>query len=416
MPSKRSAFGDLDSRRRRAHTKSRHGCRNCKLRRIKCDEQQPQCKKCASFGVLCNYSSAQGSDLQPAWQEAQMKTNELSFGQAVFSSKPQILELSTFSVITVGRGHGSFTMDQESLARLNRFQTRTVYSFGTESALNIYQNDVVQLALEHPFLMHVILAITAIHDRHLLPAPKNATRSLTEVYHGAKGAALLAEKLSRPIVYADRDALWSTAAMIGVATMTSIEASDPMTAWPMKPFESTDLGWLSLSAGKEAIWRVTNPLRPDSIFYRMADDYRAIRNPPRIREITDIPNEFVDLCSLDGPTPLEQNPYYITVSLVADLLEFESSSNRTKDSLPRYVSFLGIMPSDFRSLLYSKDPRALLLFAYWYSFVDASRWWIARRAWLECQSICLYLDRYHASDSKIQALLERPKRRCGLMD
>ncbi|KAJ5729073.1 uncharacterized protein N7483_003581 [Penicillium malachiteum] len=416
MSSKRSAFGDMDSRRRRAHTKSRHGCRNCKLRRIKCDEQQPQCQKCASFGVLCNYSSAQGSDLQPAWQEAQMKTNEPSFKQAVFSFKPQILELSNFSVITVGSGYSSFTMDQESLARLNRFQTRTVYSFGTKSALNIYQNDVVQLALEHPFLMHVILAVTAIHDRHLLPAPKNGTRSLTEIYHGAQGAALLAEKLSRPIAYADRDALWSTAAMIGVATMTSIEASNPMEAWPMKPFESTDLGWLSLTKGKEAVWRATNPLRPDSIFYRMADDYRAHRNPPRLREIADIPYDFVHLCSLDGRTPLEQNPYYTAVSLLADFIELESSSRSTEESLPRFVSFLGIMTSDFRSLLYSKDPRALLLFAYWYSFVDASRWWIARRAWIECQSICFYLDRYHASDSKIQALLERPKRRCGLMD
>ncbi|KAJ6013548.1 hypothetical protein N7540_008139 [Penicillium herquei] len=264
--------------------------------------------------------------------------------------------------------------------------------------------------------MHVILAITAIHDRHLLPAPKNGTRSLTEVYHGAKGAALLAEKLSRPIAYADRDALWSTAAMIGVATMTSIEASNPMKAWPMKPFESTDLDWLSLTAGKEAIWRVTNPLRPDSIFYRMADDYRALRNPPRLRETTDIPDEFVHLCSLDGPIPLEQNPYYTAVSLVADFLEFESASSYTEDSLPRYVSFLPLMTADFRSLLYLKDPRALLLFAYWYSFMDASRWWIARRAWIECQSICLYLDQHHASDSEVQALLERPKRRCGLME
>lgn len=38
-----------------AHRKSRTGCRNCKLRKVRCDETRPKCIKCDTYGILCNY-------------------------------------------------------------------------------------------------------------------------------------------------------------------------------------------------------------------------------------------------------------------------------------------------------------------------------------------------------------------------
>lgn len=43
---------------RKTHTKSRLGCKQCKDRKVKCDEQKPGCKKCASNGRLCSYLDA----------------------------------------------------------------------------------------------------------------------------------------------------------------------------------------------------------------------------------------------------------------------------------------------------------------------------------------------------------------------
>jgi hypothetical protein len=40
---------------RRAHTKSRRGCQQCKQRKIKCDELTPACRKCAVAGRRCSY-------------------------------------------------------------------------------------------------------------------------------------------------------------------------------------------------------------------------------------------------------------------------------------------------------------------------------------------------------------------------
>ncbi|KAF5598598.1 C6 zinc finger [Fusarium pseudocircinatum] len=41
--------------RRRAHRKSRTGCRTCKASRIKCDENRPFCKNCIRREALCEY-------------------------------------------------------------------------------------------------------------------------------------------------------------------------------------------------------------------------------------------------------------------------------------------------------------------------------------------------------------------------
>lgn len=256
--------------------------------------------------------------------------------------------------------------------------------------------------------MRIILAVTATHDRYLLTAPDNSKRSVAEVYHGAQGAALLSEKLSSPIRYEDRDALWSSAAMLGIASISSIEASSPAEAWPLKPDDLSDLDWLNLSVGKKAIWRATDPLRPDSIFYPMADVYIQSMKRPPLRDLSELAPDFIQLCSLDEPLACGQNPYYSAVSILSDLWE----ATDTREMTGRYISFLSLMELDFRSLLDCKDPRALLIFAYWYALLSNSLWFITRRARLECQSICLYLEKYHADDGDIQRMLKVPKAKC----
>ncbi|KAI3572650.1 hypothetical protein IWW34DRAFT_708134 [Fusarium oxysporum f. sp. albedinis] len=40
---------------RRAHNKSRLGCRVCKQRKVKCDERKPACDRCVTAGRQCSY-------------------------------------------------------------------------------------------------------------------------------------------------------------------------------------------------------------------------------------------------------------------------------------------------------------------------------------------------------------------------
>jgi hypothetical protein len=101
-------------RKIRAHRKTRSGCGNCKLRRVKvrqrrpnrtgcsirssyethhrktnswmylqCDETRPECRRCTDFGVICNYDGGQPDNLQPRY----LMSGKFANGQeGVFSS------------------------------------------------------------------------------------------------------------------------------------------------------------------------------------------------------------------------------------------------------------------------------------------------------------------------------------------
>jgi hypothetical protein len=125
--------------------------------------------------------------------------------------------------------------------------------------------------------MHAILAITASHDRYLAPGPQH--RNVLEIYHGSQCAKLFSQKLSQYIEPQDRDALWATAALLSVLTVSSVEAAIPSEAWPLKPSDPLDLEWLHMTEGKMVVWNLTDPLRPGGMFRAMLDTYTKLFSP-----------------------------------------------------------------------------------------------------------------------------------------
>ncbi|KAJ6018840.1 hypothetical protein N7499_009978 [Penicillium canescens] len=429
-------------RKRRAHTKSRQGCRNCKIRRVKCDETRPQCQKCMQYGVSCNYTAqAQGQtpDLL-AWQTGEPNKPENNRArQIVFNAKP--IPKMLLLPITVGNGPDSFILDIESQARLYRFQTRTLPTIGTPKMSALYQRVIIGLALPHPFLMHTILGITATHDRLSLTLPSKLPSTSTspppithkESHHRQQAAKNLIKKLSTTVNPQDRDALWAAAALLGVTSLTSIESTTPQETWPLKnqdkPPDLSDLQWMNLTKGKEAIWKVTNPLRPDSVFHILKDEYRDLTVDPGICAISELKVEFVDVFNLadhdqpHGPSidinstgenengTHNPNPYLKAISILTRLRGPECRNG----SIPRDLAFISFMEGSFRRLLQVKDLRALLLLAYWYAPLCRDAWFIARRAWLECRAICLYLEIVCADgDEEVLGLVGWPREMCGL--
>lgn len=260
--------------------------------------------------------------------------------------------------------------------------------------------------------MHVVQTLTAIHDRYLSASP-NSGQTITEVYRLSRAAALFNRKLSAPIQPPDCDALWATAALLGIIAFSSIEASKPEEAWPLRNPEPSDLEWIRMSESKMAIWNITNPLRPDSVFHTLADEYKTgylVSAVPR-SGIEGIPSVFIQLYGLDNSSSTDNSPYHAAVHAFAPLLSIECDQS----TIARFLSFICHMHLDFKRLLEQKDPRALLLLSYWYAKVCHSVWWIERRATLECQATCIYLERHHAGETAIQELLQFPKMRCGLV-
>lgn len=269
------------------------------------------------------------------------------------------------------------------------------------------------LSSQHPYLMHITQAMTAAHDRYLSPTspPK---QSVLESYHLTRGLALFATKLSQPLQDSDRDSLWASAALLGIIVVSAIEATAPEEAWPLKKSEPEDLEWMKMSESKHVVWRLTDPLRKGSLFRTSSQEWvvskEALPQPPA-RGVAGVPQAFIDLFKLDDTSTAENNPYFEQVHILSSVLTLPPE----QPTIVRFLSFMNTVHSPFRELMKKKDPRALLLLAYWYATVIEGRWWIVRRARMECQAICLYLERECKNNVQLMELLEYPKITCGLV-
>ncbi|KAL2423468.1 hypothetical protein ABEF95_000923 [Exophiala dermatitidis] len=409
---------EVPSRKRKAHSKSRLGCRNCKLRRVKCDEKKPECRKCIDFGVICNYGP-DVPDLEPragarevgCINDATIEKSTLSGNGPILETINASLQMDTSPAMSSIYARGQF--DYSDLARMHRFQTRTVLSLGTRGTCYHFQKEIVEVACQHRFVMHIIQTITMAQDRHLMGLA-TSKRSPTELYHMTQGVSALQHKLSNPVRDEDRDALIVAATLLGVITFALLEASSIEEIWPLG---DGDFNWLNLSDGKKAVWKLANPLRTGSVF-------RALGHLYSRNHIEDIearerrPCVFDHLCEDDPDgaedilAPARVNPYRRTVRYMATVLHLDCDDS----TWFKFLAFIGYVDPGFKALLEMKDPWAMLMLAYWFAKICRGRWWNSARAILQGQAICLYLERHHAYDARLQEAIRYPKEELHLAE
>lgn len=399
------AAPEQGKRRRRAHQKSRKGCGNCKLRRVKCDETQPRCKKCISFGVSCNYD--------PTSDELQMTTSgtfildgpqkaPVSFNQTVLSM-----------VNTPPKMHSSnsrttfYELRLEDLEVVSRFQSRTVLTIGTKESVQMFQREWFRIACEHSMLMHVILAMTLMHDRYIAGFA-DTPQSVAEAYHHYQGTVMFKRKLTDHDPR-ERDALWAAAALLGGLAFANIEARTYEEAWPLKAPSESDLDWFRMTDGKRAVWKLIEPMRENSVIHEAWQQVDSLRlsSEPTLSSCP-IFNELYGL--IDG-TSGEHSPCRNAASVLMPLLAIECNHS----NIAKFLCFVGHTEPEYKQLLGEKDPLALLILAYWYGkMCQYKQWWIQPRAVLECQAICVYLEKHHRDENGIESLLHFPRTMSGL--
>lgn len=253
-----------------------------------------------------------------------------------------------------------------------------------------------------------------MHDR-FLAGRANDNQSVAELFHYSQAASSFRRKLSTSIPTSDHDGLWATCALLGTIAIFAIEATNPYDAWPMKS-SSSDLEWLEVLDGIHTVWAIIKPTRPGSAFEGLSKDrskeYLLSTKTPSLRHsIDDLPLQFMELCEITKLSTPDNNPYLSTLNTLAPLLVM----NCTQTTYLCYLAFTGHMDSIYKRLLHKKDPRALLILAYWYAkLCRTAPWFLANRALIECQSICLYLERLYPDHKLIQQLLQFPRLECGL--
>jgi hypothetical protein len=360
------------------------------------------CEKCLEFGVTCNYD-ASIPDLQPRPGLTEGISIDSKLQNPPLCGNQPLLDMINV-YLNVDRSapfekRAALRLDYTDLARLERFQSRTVLSMGTARTAAYFQKEMVKLVASHRFLMHMIQSVTASHDRFLAGRTLSA-QSEVEVYHMSQGIKGFQHKLSNPVRPEDRDSLLVAATLVGVVTCFSLEASSVEGMWPL---QDSHLSWLDLSDGKKSIWRIVDPLRPDSIWKPLAEMYERDHILGE-RAYPSVLSVFDHLLSDDDSSP--EKPYHRSASYLITLLDLDC----TDATWMRFVAFIAHVDPNFKVGLRNKDPWALLMLAYWYMKVCRGPWWTAARAILGGQAICLYLERYHSDDAAIQRAVRCPKK------
>ncbi|GFP58684.1 hypothetical protein TASIC1_0011005100 [Trichoderma asperellum] len=310
---------------------------------------------------------------------------------------------------------GEYALRPEDHAALSRFYGRTASTLGTPTMRDGYFKVVHSLVDEHAFLIHILLAITLLHDTHLSQAPLPPSHSHSLAFHWYHSTAILKHFLALPspattLSSTHRDALWVCASILGATSFASIRTQDPLAAWPLAdPNPAVDLDWLKMGYGKKVVWDIADPSRPESVFHNI------LHNTPMQQHIDTsapispgvFPPFVYSFFGLSTPTSsADTNPYHRACVILSVL--WPNTIN--EDNAILFLTFITHIDPTYRSLLEEKDPRALLLLLFWHCLVvPLENWWLRRRCVVEAKAICMYLDKHCADDEGIIKMLEMPK-------
>ncbi|KAK1622540.1 hypothetical protein BDP81DRAFT_466054 [Colletotrichum phormii] len=193
-----AAAGDV--KLRRAHRKSRNGCKECKRRHVKCDETRPTCVNCATAERHCSYldslpasagSSTAAISSGPAAKRAAAAAalvaspagSSGSNGNSASAAATAVAFATSPSITTVVNDFVMRTEDDHDVASppngqfftlehmrlLHHLETR----MGTFMAADAFMKPLVDMnleaALNTPYLMDVLLGLSAQHMAELHP-------------------------------------------------------------------------------------------------------------------------------------------------------------------------------------------------------------------------------------------------------
>lgn len=250
-----------------------------------------------------------------------------------------------------------------------------------------------------------------MHDRHPVSSPPRPP-SMAELAHFTRGTALFNLNLSESLSSSGKDAIWGAITLLGSYTLAHIDAVSPEQAWPLRKPSETGLDWLRMYNGKREIWRIADSTRPNCCLRLVSQEFEMFRQEmsPIEHGLTRLPGELCRLLGLHGHVNLFCKPYHTPANILTTLTAMDSS----RTSILAFLCSLLLMQADFRQLVLDKDPYALILLAYWAKFSQYPAWYVWRQTILECQAICLYLDRYHGDIENLDIILEHPRRICGI--
>ncbi|EXJ55139.1 hypothetical protein A1O7_08064 [Cladophialophora yegresii CBS 114405] len=241
---------------RKSHTKSRKGCKTCKRRHIRCDENFPQCRNCTKHNCRCDYMDMPAAGEEPL---KGAKPPDLLMGPELqrrldnwrMSGESPLQELQVpdrvywtrFSTIDLRLIHHITTLSTDMYNR--GYSTCTAWGFKTPS--------LIAAALSHDFAMSALLALSA---SHLAWQTKNPDTDNLAYHH--RGVAL--KGLHEAIGAFSRE---NSEAILAASILLSWQATD----WR---------GWASLQQGLSTVMSAMRQWIHESDLARYLENQRTV--------------------------------------------------------------------------------------------------------------------------------------------
>lgn len=316
--------GKPKTAKRRPHSKSRHGCTTCKRRRVKCDETHPICNNCKHLNLECSFA-----------------------GESIFPFVQGGLNI----------------MDIRFFYHYTTVVCKSIMASGISND-SIWQKTVPEMAFEHPFLMHAILAFSANHFSRTHRADfESDPAAIEQVVDFHRGDALkLLGEAGRNVTPKSYDALVAAAILVILDSIANASISNQS--------PSPASSWFSYIRGASTILMAIGPPAESSCFFANSNfDLSDLLLGLVSSGSTDL-STFSSLeCFDDDLTELypvsSASPYFNSLSYLDKLFRQRYKS----DFVLRLFSFPALLDHTLVQMLLNGDPSAKRIIQVYYKFV-----------------------------------------------
>ncbi|KAK7218279.1 hypothetical protein V2G26_006282 [Clonostachys chloroleuca] len=379
-------FETRQYKKRKTHPKSRGGCGSCKLKRVKCDETKPACKRCLRTGTKCIYKDTNGTSSKSMGKQKQ-DTSPLPL-----HAHGELIQQIALPTVTL-----ELQADQPASPFGTPRFTLLRHFYHVFAQLDMFDgvatDPVVSLALSRPHLMNAMLAVSASHLRchATTPVPSHRIAEHYQQSLAVRGFQTALEESWDPL---SADALLLTSMLLNLLTFSIVEDDDPWKSWVFSD-DPDRLGWLGLHLGMKPLLISTAAYRKEGtmlqwMFDASDDDKRTFNGTPQ--PLDRVPRAWTELCGISPSQAHRPDPdhvFYEPVRILGELKDMEPRH----ELLFIYVSFVGKLHNEFRRLLESGNPAAMWLFGYWLGLVARFNfWWCNNRVRRDHQAICIWFE------------------------
>ncbi|KAI5861543.1 hypothetical protein GGS23DRAFT_611541 [Durotheca rogersii] len=140
--------------------RSNTGCITCRIRRVKCDEAKPECRRCQAFKRVCDGYLSEAVAI-PRRRLAHAVRNLSVVGPVSRALSPLVVAHASSSRASLPSSPSGWNRD---LIFFDLFRHSTAPSTGTFSLSSFWYRQLLQLAHSEPAIWHAAVSIGALHQ------------------------------------------------------------------------------------------------------------------------------------------------------------------------------------------------------------------------------------------------------------